>query len=209
MKKTLLVGLAVLCMGLLSFGGAIAVDTQAQQGGAPANPFEVSTLQLPDGTGARGGSITIDNIDNPKTFNPITQSEASSSAVTSLLNAALIDTTGLPTLAQSLEISPDQTTVTLGLREGTRFSDGAPLTASDVVFTLESVVFNPDVSSTLKDAWRVSGSFPSVTALDDLTVRISAPVTFSGLLAAIASTPSLRGGRGRVQRGLGRWRKPQ
>lgn len=188
MKKQLLVCLAVAALGL-GLGGFNS-DTQAQQG-LPSNPLVVPLVQMPDGLGQRGGSITIDNIDNPKTFNPVTQNEASSSAVTSLLNEALINSNGIPLLAQSLEISADQTTVTLKLRAGLRFSDGAQLTADDVVFTLVDVVFNPTVNSTLKDAWQVAGQFPGVQALDALTVEIATPVTFSGLLSAIASTPIL------------------
>lgn len=188
MRKQWLYLLIFLGLGLGSFSGA---STQAQPSGLPLDPFEVPTVQMPDGLGQRGGSVTVDNIDNPKTFNPITQSETSSSAVTSLLHAALIDPSGAPSLAASLEISADQTTVTLRLREGVRFSDGQPLSASDVTFTLNQVVFNPDVISTLTDAWRVAGQFPQVEALGDLTIRIRAPVTFSGLLTAIASTPIL------------------
>lgn len=185
MKKQLLTLLLVFAVGLGLLGGS--VNLQAQ----PGNPFVVPAVQMPDGFGQQGGTITIDNIDNPKTFNPITQNEASSSAVTSLMFESLIDNTGQATLARSLDIAPNQTTVTIRLREGSSFSDGEPMTADDVVFTLNEVVFNPGVSSTLKDAWRVSGIFPRVTALDTLTVEIASPVQFSGLLSAIASTPIL------------------
>jgi len=183
MKKQLLTLLLVSAVGLGLLGG----DLLAQ----PGNPYVVPAVQMQDGFGQQGGSVTIDNIDNPKTFNPITQNEASSSAVTSLMHEALIDNTGQATLARSLDIAPNQTTVTITLREGSSFSDGEPMTADDVVFTLNNVVFNPTISSTLKDAWRVSGTFPRVTALDALTIEIAAPVPFSGLLSAIASTPIL------------------
>jgi len=183
MKKQML----LLC-GLVALGwGGLSV--QAQQPGPPNVPFVVAATQMPDGPGQRGGSLTVDNIDNPKTFNPITQNEASSSAVTSLLYEALLDGVGRPSLAQSLEVSPDQKGVTLRLRPGVRFSDGVPLSANDVRFTLQQVVFNPAVNTRLKDAWRVGGRFPKVEVVDDLTVKITAPVTFSGLLSALSSTP--------------------
>jgi len=183
MKKQML----LLC-GLVALGWG-GLSAQAQQPGPPNVPFVVAATQMPDGPGRRGGSLTVDNIDNPKTFNPITQNEASSSAVTSLLYEALLDSSGRASLAQSLEVSPDQKGVTLRLRPGVRFSDGVPLSANDVRFTLQQVVFNPAVNTRLKDAWRVGGRFPDVEVVDDLTVKITAPVTFSGLLSALASTP--------------------
>ncbi len=165
--------------------------SMAQSTNLPNTPLVVSTVQMPDGPGQRGGTLTMDIIDNPKTFNPITQNEASSSAVTSLMNSTLIDNTGTPLVAESFEVSADQTSVTLLLRSGMRFSDGTPVTAEDVVFTLEDVIFNPQVDSTLTDAWQVAGLFPAVEELDTQTVRITAPMPFSGLLSALASTPIL------------------
>jgi peptide/nickel transport system substrate-binding protein len=178
--------IAIISVGLIT-GSSGPIN--AQESTIPANPFVVPTLVMPDGIGSSGGQLTIDTIDNPRTFNPITQSEASSSAVTNLLNATLINTAGQGLVAESFEVSLDQTSVTLTIREGVKFSDGVELTASDVVFTLEDVVFDPFVNSTLADAWVVAGQFPTVEALDDRTVRISSPVAFSGLLSAIASTP--------------------
>ncbi len=188
MTRKLLLWLA---LAGLTLGGGLGPVTQAQQNNLPSEPYVVPTVQMADGLGARGGTLTIDTIDNPKTFNPVTENEVSSSAVTSLLHAALIDAAGTPTLAASLVISPDQRGVTLTLRQGMRFSDGEPFTAADVVFTLSQVVFDPSVNSTLTDAWQVAGQFPSVSAPDALTVRITAPVPFSGLLSALAATPML------------------
>ncbi len=163
----------------------------AQQANLPDSPYVVPTAQMPDGLGQRGGSLTIDNIDNPKTFNPITQNEASSSAVTTLLNAALVDNTGQAAVADSVDISPDQTSVTVTLRKGLKFSDGTLVTSDDVLFTLQNVIFNSAINSTQKDAWQVNGQFPTVQALDSQTIKITAPVAFSGLLSALASTPIL------------------
>lgn len=189
MRRQLYTLFTVVCLtlGLMGTSGLIAA---AQQAGPPDNPDVVPAAQMPDGQGQRGGTLTIDNIDNPKTFNPIVQREASSSAVTSLLNDALIDTTGKGAVAQVFDISIDQTSVTLTLRQGIKFSDGVPVTADDVLFTLVDIVFNPAVNSA-KDAWQVAGQFPKVEAVDSQTIRITAPVPFSGLLSAIASTPIL------------------
>jgi len=184
----LLLLVALIAGAALLSSGSLA---SAQPSGLPDSPFVVPTAQMPDGLGQSGGSLTLDNVDNPKTFNPITQNEASSSAVTTLLNSALVDNTGQATAAQSLDVSPDQTSVTVTLRPGLKFSDGTVVTADDVVFTLQNIVFNPAINSTQKDAWQVNGQFPTVQALDPQTVKITAPVAFSGLLSALASTPIL------------------
>lgn len=49
----------------------------------------------------------------------------------------------VPSLAESWEISPDGLTYTFHLREGVTFSDGSPLTASDVGFTFRRLLTHP------------------------------------------------------------------
>ncbi len=50
----------------------------------------------------------------------------------------------LPSLAESWEISDDGREYTFHLREGVEFSNGKPLTASDVQFTFERLLTHPD-----------------------------------------------------------------
>jgi peptide/nickel transport system substrate-binding protein len=71
----------------------------------------------------------------------------------------------------SLEISEDRLTYTLTLQEGVTFHDGDPLTASDVVWTIEQ-----QRAEGANEAARLS-SIETVEATDDLTVvlTLSAP----------------------------------
>lgn len=50
----------------------------------------------------------------------------------------------VPSLAQSWEISDDGLVYTFHLQEGVRFSNGSPLTASDVEYTLKRLLTHPD-----------------------------------------------------------------
>ena len=50
----------------------------------------------------------------------------------------------LPSLAESWEISDDRTSYTFHLRENVRFSNGSPLTASDVRYTFTRLLTHPD-----------------------------------------------------------------
>jgi len=67
-----------------------------------------------------------------------------------------------PHYAQSWEHSPDYLEWTYHLRRDARWSDGVPVTAHDVKFTLD-LLSHPDVAE---------GIFESVTVLDDFTVKI-------------------------------------
>lgn len=167
----------------------VGLSLPAQQ--ASTTNFLVVPLEsLPDGLGRRGGTVTIDNIDSPKTFNPIVEQENSSNAVTALLNAPLIEADGSPAVAQAYEISADERTITLTLRDGLRFSDGVAVTAEDVLFTFNEVLFNPEVQSN-KASWRIAGRFPKIEALDERTVRITTPVPVPGFLSLLSSVPIL------------------
>ncbi|MGH7563304.1 MAG: ABC transporter substrate-binding protein [Gemmatimonadota bacterium] len=70
-----------------------------------------------------------------------------------------------PGLADRWEHSPDWRIWTIHLREDARWHDGIPVTAHDVVFTM-NLWADPDVQH-----WAAS-SIESATALDDHTVRI-------------------------------------
>lgn len=72
-----------------------------------------------------------------------------------------------PLLATEWEISEDGLTYTFTLREGVVFHDGSPMTASDVVFSmqrLQNVSGNPSF---------LADNIASVEAIDDLTVAIT------------------------------------
>ncbi len=176
MKRLLsvLLALAVVLSG--------AAPLRAQDDTLIPNPKVVSEDQFPDGLGTPGGSVVVDNVDNPRSFNPIIQFESSSDAVNAHLHAPLLEVNPAQgtlegALAEGFEISEDNLTVTVFLREGLTFSDGEPLDVEDVLFTFNDVVFNDDVVSR-KTLWRVNDTFPTVTAPDARTVVFETPVPF-------------------------------
>ncbi len=73
-----------------------------------------------------------------------------------------------PRLVRSYEISPDGKVVTLHLRDGVKWQDGAPLTAKDVVFTVGKV---RDPKTEARSYIGQFSDLVSVEALDPLTVR--------------------------------------
>jgi peptide/nickel transport system substrate-binding protein len=74
-----------------------------------------------------------------------------------------------PGLAESYE-TPDDLTYVFKLREGVTFHNGAPLTAEDVKFSIDSIITPPDGGNNPGAAFYAN--FESVEVLDPLTVQI-------------------------------------
>jgi peptide/nickel transport system substrate-binding protein len=53
----------------------------------------------------------------------------------------------VPNIAESWEVSEDVREYTFFLREGMKWSDGAPFTADDIIFYIEDVLFNEELSA--------------------------------------------------------------
>lgn len=105
---------------------------------AGARPQEYATS--PGEPGELGGRLVVALRSEPKTLNPILSVDATSREVIGALNADLIHINREtqrtePALAKSWTISEDGKKYVLQLRRGLKFSDGAPFTADDVVFS--------------------------------------------------------------------------
>ena len=89
-----------------------------------------------------------------------------------------------PALAQSWEISDDRKRIVFTLRENLKWSDGKPLTADDVIFTYQDVIFNPDIPTDWKDPLKIgeSGAFPKVRKIDNRRVEFTFPEPFAPFL---------------------------
>src|SRR5262245_49871355 len=86
-----------------------------------------------------------------------------------------------PELATAWTVAPDGLSATFTLRQGVKFSDGAPLTAEDVVFSLTRAI-DP------KGSWGFLFSpVKSVTKVDDRTIRLSMSEPFAPLLPALST----------------------
>lgn len=94
-----------------------------------------------------------------------------------------------PALAESWKFSPDNKRVVFTLRPNLKWSDGAPLTADDVVFTYEDVVFNPKIPTDQKESIQIGVKkiFPKVRKISDRQVEFILPEPFAPLLAATAA----------------------
>lgn len=78
----------------------------------------------------------------------------------------------VPDLAKKFEVSPDGKEFTFSLREGTKWSDGEPFTADDLVFWYEDVVLSPELT-TVKPGWfTTAGKLGKLVKVDQYTVTM-------------------------------------
>lgn len=146
--------------------------------------------------GQAGGRLTLATSGAPQTFNPVLAADGASDALTRLLFASLVSVDLItqepgPALAESWSVAPDQKVWTFRLRPGLRWSDGQLLTATDVAFTWNEVMYNPDMNRFTYDLFRVNGQSFSVTNLDELTVRVVTPEVFAPFLEFFGTVPVL------------------
>jgi peptide/nickel transport system substrate-binding protein len=93
----------------------------------------------------------------------------------------LVDHTGSvprPSLAKAWETSEDGKTFTLYLREGLKWSDGAPFTADDFVFWYEDIYGNKDIVPTPMPDMTPEGKPGRIVKVDDYTVNFEFDVPY-------------------------------
>ncbi|MBF0386322.1 MAG: ABC transporter substrate-binding protein [Candidatus Omnitrophica bacterium] len=155
-----------------------------------------------------GGELVLAITSDPKSFNPILAKETSTTTITGHLFEGLtrldaFDMTVKPNLASRWQVSADGLTWTFELREGLRWSDGAPLTADDVVFTFNDLIFNDAVPNSARDIYTIKGQPLQVEKVDALTVRFILPFRFAPFLRSMGQeilpkhvlSPAVKAGR--------------
>lgn len=148
--------------------------------------------QAPIGT--FGGELVSSTIgEGPKTFNPFNCKDNISALMSGIMYDGLLSSdpmTGQPTpkLAKSFSISPDGTTYTIKLRHGIKWSDGKPITADDVVFTWNDIIFAGLGDTSTRDSIVIDNKLPTVRKIDNYTVEFITPKPFAPFVRML-STP--------------------
>jgi peptide/nickel transport system substrate-binding protein len=131
-------------------------------------------------------------LSDPKTFNPVLSSDATSTTVVSMLFDGLITQNPItgetePALAESWTVSDDNLEIIFTLRKNLKWSDNQPLTADDVVFTFNELYLNDAIPSGAKDTLRVGESqqLPKVEKLNDLQIKFTLPEPFAPFLVLL------------------------
>lgn len=143
-------------------------------------------------TGKFGGTLYTSTIgEGPKTFNPWTSKDATSSTIGELMFDGLVNTdayTGqvVPQLAKSIKISPNGKEYILTLRKGIKWSDGKPITSDDVVFTWNDIIISGYGNTSMLDNILINGKPPKVEVLNKYTVKFTTPEPFAPFLRQLS-----------------------
>lgn len=142
--------------------------------------------------GKFGGTLYSSTIgEGPKTFNPWTAMDATSSTFGDLMFDGLTSTdayTGkvVPLLAKSIQVNKSGTEYTVKLRKGLKWSDGKPITADDVTFTWNVIVAQGFGNTSMRDNVLIDSKMPKVEKTDDLTVKFTTPKPFAPFLRQLS-----------------------
>lgn len=132
-----------------------------------------------------GGQLRFCIHSEPKTFNPVLMEDDASETIRYLTGGVLMrlnrQTQQLePELATSWKISDAGKTITFHLRNGLRFSDGTPFTASDVSYTMQQLM-DPALHSPTGDSFRSGDGKVQTRVLAKDKIAITFPAPISGL----------------------------
>ena len=77
----------------------------------------------------------------------------------------------IPNVAKAWDLSDDFSTLTVHLRRGLKWSDGAPFNADDFLFWHQDILLNEELSPTTPPIWAPSSTPVQVAKIDDGTVQ--------------------------------------
>lgn len=152
----------------------------------------IDFLQSQAPIGNFGGKLITSTIgEGPKTFNPWNSKDSTSSALSELMFDGLVTTNVYsgnvePKLAKSFSISNNGKQYTFYLRKGIKWSDGQPITADDVFFTYNTIVFQGYGNTSTRDAMLIDGELPKIEKLDNYTVRFTTKKPFAPFLRQLS-----------------------
>jgi peptide/nickel transport system substrate-binding protein len=181
----------------LDVRSADATSVEAEDGGSdlvvvPLGVEGTSYAHLEPGL--PGGTLSVSAITDPKSWNPVTSNENSTTQYTNMMLRGLVDidpntSAVVPELAKDWEASEDGLTLTFHLRRGLRWSDATPFTADDVVFTFNDLYYNEDVDTNTRDILQLpDGTYPQVEKVDDYTVRVTLSMPFRPIFSALGAS---------------------
>ncbi len=98
-----------------------------------------------------------------------------------------------PNIARDFRFSDGYRVLTLSLRRGMRWSDGAPFTADDVLFWYRDLYLDRRIVSAPSASMLVDNRDVLIEKLDDFTVRFVAPAPYEVLAELLASSTDLGG----------------
>ncbi|MBD3318249.1 MAG: hypothetical protein GF344_20895, partial [Chitinivibrionales bacterium] len=137
--------------------------------------------------GTYGGTVRLSLSADPDGFSPATSQSGYSRDIMQFIYEGLVTTDPVtlkhvPHIAEDWTVSDDGKEWTFGMRNDVYFSDGVKLSAYDVEFTFNDVIYNEKVRSGLNHNFRIKGKKIDVEAIDSTTVTFTLPEPFAPFL---------------------------
>jgi peptide/nickel transport system substrate-binding protein len=180
-RRSFLQGSVAVAGALVASGGLLGACGSSSPRTTAASPTSTTSPET-------SGPIVIAQTEDPLSLDPIRLTDYLD--ITSLVVQSLYTwgprQTLVPTLASALpHISPDQKTYRIPLRRGISFTNGKPLGADDVVYTLNTIL-DPSVGS----LWAAPlAALAKASAVDAHTVELSLKFPYSPLVYDLADIP--------------------
>ncbi len=151
----------------------------------------VDYLQSQAPIGKFGGTLVASTIgEGPKTFNPFNSKDNISSLMSEIMYDGLLSThpvTGQPIPKLAKDFTVNGNDYIIHLRKGIKWSDGKPITADDVVFTWQNIIFDGYGNTSIRDSIVVDGKLPTVRKIDNYTVEFKTPKPFAPFIRMLSS----------------------
>jgi len=197
-KKSLLLLICVLLVGGV-LAGCSGKSEGNNSGNNTANTSNNGSGNNSSGDGGNtggpvdGGTITLATFSDIVTVNPIFVNDTSSGDAMVFLMAKLYDLNreGLVTAepwsiaAEEPVISEDGLTYTVKLKDYAKWSDGTPITADDIIYTVETIM-NPDTGS---PAIASFDKIESINRVDDHTVEFKLIEVYAPFIYSLTFEP--------------------
>ena len=154
------------------------------------NGIDYLQSQLP--IGCYGGELITSTIgEGPKTFNGFIATDATSATMSDMMYDGLFSANPMtgevtPKLAKSYEIKGNS--YIIHLRKGIKWSDGKPITADDVMFTWNDIIFAGLGNTSTRDSLVIDGELPKLKKIDDYTVVFTTKRQFAPFLRMLSAS---------------------
>ncbi len=142
----------------------------------PEEPLVISPLEA---IGRYGGDLTVASLGPKQGW------DAYPARVQGLLKLAPDLQTIVPNIAMAFDMSADKKHLTLQLRKGMKWSDGAPFTAGDIMYWYDDMMLNDELTPAKPKSWTAGGEFVKTVKLDDYAVRFEFAAPYPPILLRV------------------------
>lgn len=200
---------ALLVAWVCGFGSRdlLVSDPEFKNGATSLKVLVAGSVEKPSVRGKYGGTLTEPALSDPKTFNIWVATDTGSFGAGGTLFESLIGRNPFTNkyearLSELPEVSNGGKTYTFRLKKGLKWSDGQPITAADLMFTLD-LIYDPKTAGIMREGMLVSvpdpktrGAFKQVPIkyrkVDDLSIEFTLPAPYAPVLSMLNIAPAPR-----------------